>query len=68
MDFHLNASLHEEHFQQERFVNYTYAHPTKGNFTVPFDIKIGSAIIETVGLVIMSSEVIKDYSDHECGK
>jgi len=34
MDFHLNNSLHEEHFQEEKFTNYTFRHPTKGNFTV----------------------------------
>lgn len=45
MDIQLNASLHEEHFQQERFENYTYKHPAKGNIIVQFDIVIGNAII-----------------------
>lgn len=67
LDFHLNESLHEEHFQRERFVNYTYAHPVKGNITVPFDIVIRRAEIGQTGLHIFSSDIIAGYSNFSCG-
>lgn len=67
MDFYLNESLHEEHFQKERFVNYTFAHKTKGNITVPYDIVIRSAQIGETGLHIFSSDIIVGYSNFSCG-
>ena len=67
LDIHLNESLHEEHFQRERFTNYTYAHPVKGNITVPYDIVIKKAAIGSTGLHILSSDVIVGYSNFSCG-
>lgn len=68
MDFYLNASLHEEHFQEEKYVNYVYHHPSKGNITVTYEQVLDKVSIESNGLHILSSEVIKDFPDHTCGK
>lgn len=48
-------------------MNYTFNHPIKGPIVVEYDVVIGSAIIESNGLHIFSSDTIKNYNDFVCG-
>ena len=68
MDFYLNASLHEEHFTEEKFLNYTYAHPKKGRITVTYEQTVESARVEIDGFHLLTSLTIKDFADQTCGK